>query len=81
MNVSEKSYQLKGHAKFVEIARLFGWDKLKIFYGSYVEDPNGTAYTTDQLLLRLSTSVGKDIRPLFAFWGVYPDDPTTLASA
>ena len=81
MNVSEKSYQLKGHAKFVDVARLFGWDKLKIYYGSYVEDPNGTAYTTDQLLLRLSTSVGKDIRPLFAFWGVYPDDPTTLASA
>ena len=81
MAAGEKSYQLKGHAKFVDIARLFGWDKLKIYYGSYVEDPNGTAYTTDQLLLRLSTSVGKDIRPLFAFWGVYPDDPTTLASA
>ena len=44
---------------------------------------NGISYATDtdSLLLRLSKSVGADIRPLFHFWGIYPANPTTLNTA
>jgi autotransporter-associated beta strand protein len=34
-----------------------------------------------RLLLRLSRSVGKDIRPLFHFWGIHPQNPSALAAA
>ncbi len=77
----EKQYQLKGHAKFVEIARLFGWERLHDHYYSLnLESENNVAISTgvDSLLLRLSRNVGIDIRPLFHFWGVPPISGTTL---
>ena len=80
----EKAYQLKGHAKFVDIARLYGWGALNKYATSMVTDEeNGitVAETNDSLLLRLSKAVGKDIRPLFHFWGIYPENPGTLATA
>ena len=84
MAEGEKAYQHKGHAKFMDIARLFGWDKLDTFWRSFMEDDAanisyGTG--TDEMLLRLSKSVGADIRPLFHFWGIYPENPSTLATA
>jgi hypothetical protein len=80
----EKAYQLKGHAKFVDIARLFGWDGLGDYWRSFMEDnANGVSYTTntDALLLRLSRNVGRDIRPLFHFWGIFPQNNSTLGAA
>ena len=80
----EKQYQLKGHAKFVDIARLYGWSGLNAFWASFNQDvENGVTSATDldSLLLRLSKSVGKDIRPLFHFWGVFPQNPATLGNA
>jgi hypothetical protein len=80
----EKQYQLKGHAKFVDIARLFGWTGLNAYWASFTQDEeNGTAppSDTDGMLLRLCQSVGKDIRPLFHFWGIHPQNPTTLGNA
>jgi hypothetical protein len=84
MASAEKSYQYKGHAKFVDIARLYGWDGLGTFWRSFMEDDaNGVSYSTstDALLLRLCKSVGKDIRPLFHFWGIHPDNPSGLAAS
>lgn len=81
---AEKAYQLKGHAKFVELARLFGWSGLNAFWASFVQDEeNGvtSATDTDGMLLRLSRSVGRDIRPLFHFWGIHPQNPTALGNA
>jgi len=81
MDKLEKQYQLKGHAKFVEIARLFGWEVLGEYWKSFNEDyENGISSATgiDKLLLRLSESVGVDITPLFHFWGVPPRDPGSL---
>ena len=76
----EKQYQLKGHAKFVDIARLFGWDGLDAYWRSFMQDDaNDISYATtgtDDLLLRLCRSVGKDIRPLFHFWGIHPQNPS-----
>ena len=80
----EKQYQLKGHAKFVDIARLFGWGALSNYWYSFTSDyENSAARPTDvdSLLLRLSKNVGVDIRPLFHFWGVPPVNTTTLATA
>ena len=84
MASAEKSYQFKGHAKFVDIARLYGWDGLGTFWRSFMEDDaNGVSYSTstDAKLLRLCKSVGKDIRPLFHFWGIHPDNPSSLAAS
>jgi autotransporter-associated beta strand protein len=83
MATAEKAYQLKGHAKYVDIARLFGWDKLGNYYASYVNDAanNVTIDTsTDGQILRLSKAVGKDVRPLLHFWGIYPSNATTLSN-
>ena len=83
MATAEKAYQLKGHAKYVDIARLFGWDKLGNYYRSYIDDTanNITIDTsTDGQILRLSKAVGKDVRPLLHFWGIFPSNPTTLGN-
>jgi hypothetical protein len=80
----EKQYQLKGHAKFVEIARLFGWEVLGDYWKSFNEDyENGInwATDTDSLLLRLSKNVGVDITPLFHFWGIHPVHANALREA
>lgn len=83
MATAEKSYQLKGHAKFVDIARLFGWEVLGDYWRSFMEDDaNGISFSTgtDALLLRLSRNVGRDIRPLFHFWGIHPENNASLAA-
>jgi hypothetical protein len=84
MDQLEKQYQLKGHAKFVEIARMFGWGVLGDYWRSFNEDyENGISYATniDSLLLRLSKNVGVDITPLFHFYGVHPENLTNLKAA
>ena len=85
MNALDKSYQHQGHADYVEVARLFGWDVLAEYWKAYMleaaeESPidNGNI---DPILLRLSKAVGVDLRPLFHFWGVHPDKPITLQEA
>jgi autotransporter-associated beta strand protein len=80
----EKAYQHKGHAKFLDIVRLFGWEGLDTYWRSFMEDDAaGISYpnANDDKLLRLSRSVGKDIRPLFHFWGIHPQNPSALAAA
>lgn len=80
----EKQYAFKGHAKFVEIARLFGWERLSNYFLSFNEDyENGITPVeeVDSLLLRLSGRVGIDVRPLFHFWGVPPENAAALESS
>lgn len=87
MEAAEKAYQLKGHAKFVDIARLFGWKPLNDFWHSWNEDfeagrpwsKHGT--DIDQLSLRLSQQTGVDLTPLLHFWGTPPRDAKTLKAA
>lgn len=84
MHQLEKQYQLKGHAKFVEVARLYGWDAIGDYYRSYnaVDDVNGGRYNTgiDGHLLALSEATGEDITPLFHFWGIHPENISSLQS-
>lgn len=84
MHRLEKQYQLKGHAKFVEIAKSYGWGVLGDYWKSFNDDyENGVSIATDidSLLLRLSTHVGVDITPLFHFWGVLPQNGNALKAA
>ena len=87
MASGEKAYQLKGHAKFVDIARLFGWKGLNAFWYSINEDyENGIFWSRhgsdiDDLILRWCQSVGLDLRPLFHFWGTHPVNANALTAA
>jgi len=80
----EFHYQYRGHAKYVEIVRLFDWDPIINFFESVSEDyENGITYApnndpTDNRLLRMSEAAGYDLRPLIHFWGVHPLDAATL---
>jgi autotransporter-associated beta strand protein len=80
----EKAYQPQGHAKFSDLARLFGWQGLNDFYYHYNNlDHLGQGYTeaTDSLLLQLCKSYDKDVRPMMHFWGIHPTSPTTLGTS
>jgi hypothetical protein len=87
MEAGEKEYQLKGHAKFVDIARLFGWEVLGDFWRSWNEDleagrpwsKHGT--DVDKLSLRLSQTAGADLTPLLHLWGTPPRNAPALKAA
>ena len=87
MAAAEKAYQLKGHAKFVDIARLFGWKTLGDFWKTFIEDDEKgegkgkRGYGNDELSLRLSQAAGVDLTPLLQFWGTPPDDAKALKAA
>lgn len=72
----ERQYQLKGHAKFVDIVRLFGWEVLDNFWRSLNQDAeDGNPWPrnvkdTDRYTLRLSEMASVDLRPLIHFWGI-----------
>ncbi len=84
MHQLEKQYQLKGHAKFVDIVRLFGWEGLDAFWYSINDDYENGKYWSrhgsnyNDLILRWCQSVGVDLRPLFHFWGIHPANANTL---
>ena len=81
MAAGEKAYQHKGHAKFMDIARLFGWDGLDAYWRSFMlDDENGppTPPAPTPCCCASASSVGKDIRPLFHFWGIHPQNPAAL---
>lgn len=85
----ERQYQLKGHAKFVDMARLFGWDMLGRFWKSTHEDyeagnewpRNNKEDDSDRYTLRLSKVADADLRPLLHFWGIPPHDADKLEQA
>ncbi len=84
MEEAEKAYQLKGHAKFVDMARLFGWEGLGAFwYSINVDYENGIYWSRhgsnyDDLIFRWCQSLGVDLRPLFHFWGIHPVNANSL---
>ena len=77
----EKAYQPQGHAKFTDLARLFGWQGINDFF-YYYNDREDRGLTSpeddDSLTLQLCKSYGKDILPMFHFWGMHPVNATTL---
>jgi hypothetical protein len=87
MNAGEKAYQIKGHAKFVDIARLFGWECLGEFWKTYnVDVEKGTykgkgGYSNDEISMRLSKAADVDLRPLLHFWGIPPQNADALEAS
>ncbi len=84
----EVKYQERGHAKYVEVAALFGWDKLDKFYleenrvhANLAVDAGKDLKTTDSRILRMSIAAGVDLTPLIHFWGVQPTEPDKLSAA
>jgi hypothetical protein len=80
----EKAYQPQGHAKFSDIAQLFGWSGLNAFFYYYNEKEHlGQSYSTsnDSMILQLCRSVGRDLRPLLHFWGIHPTNAATLGNS
>ncbi len=80
----EKSYQPQGHAKFCEVARMFGWSGLDAFFYFYNEKDHldqTYATTNDAMTLQLCKSVGRDLRPLLHFWGIPPASAATLGNS
>jgi hypothetical protein len=84
MNADDMQYQHRGYAKYVEIVALFGWDAIDNFWHSVgVDYMDGIEYETnadpaDSRILRMSRVAGADITPLIHFWGVSPQNSTTL---
>ena len=94
MHVAQKAYQLEGHAKYVDIARLFGWETLAKFYHqvqlertAYIQSGGKQGFqwpknvSSDFYVLHLSESSGIDMRPLFHFWGTPPQAMLTLSTS
>ena len=79
-NGGERLYQTRGHAKYVVMAKLFGWESVhnmnKVFYEKNIT--NGTRYsywdrTTDEdIISAVSKGNNLNMMPLFHFWGLIP---------
>jgi hypothetical protein len=88
-SASEMRYQLKGYAKYVEIANLFGWEVLNKYWRSINEDHEAGIKVkgglnngdTDSLILRMSRAAGVDVTPLIHFWGRHPNDVAALKAS
>lgn len=84
LNRDRMSYQHRGHSKYVDVARLFGWDVLRNMYKIINEEYNRgiviekTNHPTDDRILRMSVEAGADLRPLLHFWGRPPIDNKSL---
>lgn len=82
----EVKYQHRGYAHYVNIVDLFGWCALEKFWYSESEDyMNGITYNTnhpdqDDRIYRMCKAAGIDLRPLFHFWGIHPEDPKGLGA-
>lgn len=87
LNRDRMSYQHRGHGKYVQVVRLFGWDALGDMFKKVNEDYNRgivikkTHHPTDDRILRMSVSAGADLRPLLHFWGRPPENNNTLADS
>ena len=85
----EFSHQPRGHAKYADIVRMFGWETIEQFHHSLnLEYESGVRYPFDvnsmpwdQMILGMSITSGHDLRPLFHFWGIHPENPTELAAS
>lgn len=92
MTYAESSYQHRGHAKYVDIAKLFGWQTIEAYYAKRNAVYRGEAVAAekawglegdDARILKWSIAAGADLTPLIHFWGIHPSvaGAATLSSA
>ena len=84
----EVRYQHRGHAIYIEIADLFGWDAIykthKVFYDEWKINTqkdwgfmgmvNGNQISDYELILAASNAKNVNMAPLFHFWGRQPSE-------
>lgn len=85
---NEARYQERGHAKYVEIAALYGWNYLDKFYleenrvyAKKAVDAGIDLKKNDSRILRLSIAAGVDLTALIHFWGIQPIEADKLSAA
>lgn len=82
---NEVRYQHRGYAHYVDIVELYGWEALEQFWQSEGDAADmGNPFPVnnqeqDDRIFRMSEAAGVDLRPLFHFWGIHPDDQEALA--
>ncbi|SEI75995.1 Peptidase M60, enhancin and enhancin-like [Cyclobacterium xiamenense] len=87
LNRDRMSYQHRGHGKYVDVVRLFGWDALGNMFKQVNEDYNRgiiikkTHHPTDDRILRMSVAASADLRPLLHFWGRPPENNSSLSDS
>ena len=81
---NEVRYQHRGYAHYVDIVELYGWEALETFWQSESDAADmGNPYPVnnqeqDDRIFRMSLAAGVDLRPLFHFWGIHPNDHDAL---
>ena len=80
---NELQYQMRGFGKYVEVARLFGWEGLgsvfKYFYdfwaaGGPRQTPGREFVGKADMITAMNTGLGVNVNPLLHFWGLIPDE-------
>jgi hypothetical protein len=72
---AERPYQARGHARYVEMARLFGWEavhKMNKYYYEQWKTGNFEEATPDGFIRAASLGMNVNMAPLFHFWGEHP---------
>jgi len=86
----EVRYQHRGHAMYVEIADLFGWEAVhnthKVFFEEwkqytgkqhgFMNFDKGNGISDDELIVAASNAIGVNMIPFFHFWGRQPSSAT-----
>jgi hypothetical protein len=95
MDSNDMKYQMRGFAKYVEVAKLFGWQVLDDYWKSINRQyensvsPQNTNpdvkgnydSSINGLILRMSKKAGVDLTPLIHFWGMHPNDIQAMKNA
>jgi hypothetical protein len=72
----EVRYQHRGHAKYIQLADLFGWEAVhgmnKFFYDKWTASVEDLLVSSDQMIFAASEAVGYNVAPLMHFWGLQP---------
>jgi hypothetical protein len=84
---NELRYQIRGGMKYVDIAMLYGWDKLgainKIFYDQWTRDgwdaSDAPYITREQYIQAATEGIGVNMTPLLHFWGFIPSETQKTA--
>ena len=74
------AYQVRGYAKYADIAYIYGWDSLGLvneyFYELAQEDQDFNYYDIgdDDYIRAASEKLQVNMAPLFEFWGILPSE-------
>ena len=78
-------YQNRGHGKYADITRLFGWEVFTSYYhqknldaNARADPPDSDMDHTDARTLHLSVAAKYDLTPLIQFWGRFAVDEHQL---